>query len=274
MEIALDGSKVSPLLSTSRTEYSAAWSPSGLQYAYVSNSSGLPAIWVRSVAEGWARPFAEHNADGYLDQGQPRFSPDGQRLAYVRTGARHAVYVSNLSGGQAVPIERQTTDQHTPAWSPDGNWIAYSRYVGEKWEVAKAPSGGGGQPVRLADGGISGGWIEWSPAGTWIAIRDLAGLELVPAEGGPARRVGPCAAFAFSRDGSVLYVLRRAPDRHWELATLSAPDGAVRKTVALNLPHERTIRDMSLHPDGSRLVVSVGSQNRDIWILDGFDAAR
>jgi hypothetical protein len=67
-------------------------------------------------------------------------------------------------------------------------------------------------------------------------------------------------------------VLRRAKDRHWELATLSVPDGAERKTVPLNLPRARTIRDMSLHPDGTRFMASVGVTSRDIWILEGFDA--
>src|SRR5260370_169238 len=115
---------------------------------------------MRSLAEGWARPFAEGSAEGYLDLGQPRYSPDGQHIAYVRTGARHTVYVSSIAGGSAVPVERDSADQHTPAWSPDGNWIAYTRFVGQNWGVAKAPSRGGGQPVRLGLVGDSACWME------------------------------------------------------------------------------------------------------------------
>jgi Tol biopolymer transport system component len=275
MEITLDGTKTSTLLATSRAEYSGAWSPSGLQYVYVTNAPGGPAIWMRSLAEGWARPFVEGSADGSLDLGQPRYSPDGQHIAYVRTGARHAVYVSSLAGGPAVPLERESADQHMPAWSPDGNWIAYTRFVGQNWEVTKAPSGGGGQPVPLGVGGDSLSWIEWSPSGAWIGVRDPSGLQLVSPEGGEARRVpGSCAAFAFSKDGNTLFVVRRSKDRYWELASIGVPDGVVKKTVALNLPRSRTIRDISLHPDGTRFMASVGVTNRDIWILDGFDGGR
>ena len=275
MEVSRDGSKASPLLATSRPEYSGAWSPSGLQYAYVTDASGVPAVWIRSLAEAWARPFAEGASEGYLEQGQPRFSPDGQRLAYVRTGARHAVYISNLAAGQAVPLERETTDQHTPAWSPDGNWIVYTRFVGQNWEIAKAPSGGGGQPVRLGQGGDASGWMEWAPSGAWIGVLAANGLQLVPPDGGDARHIhGPCAAFAFSKDGATLFVVRRGKDRYWELASLSVPDGVEKKAVPLNLPRARTIRDISLHPDGTRFVVTVGVTSRDIWILDGFDADR
>jgi WD40 repeat protein len=275
VEFSLDGSKATPLLATARTEYSGAWAPSGLQYAYVTNASGLPGVWMRSLAEGWVRPLAEGASDGYLEQGQPRVSPDGQRLTFVRTGDRHAVYVSSLTGGQALPLERETTDQHTPAWSPDGNWIAYTRFVGQNWEIAKAPSGGGGRPVRLTDGGDSAGWIDWSPDGKWIGVRDLSGLQLILPEGGTPHRVhGPCAAFAFSKDGRTLYVIRRGKDGHWEMASLSSPDGVEKKVVALNLPRDRTIRDMSLHPDGTRFVASVGVTSRDIWILDGFSIDR
>ena len=85
---------------------------------------------------------------------------------------------------------------------------------------------------------------------------------------------GPCAAFAFSKDGATLFVVRRGKERYWELASIGVPDGVERKTVALNLPRARTIRDMSLHPDGTRFMASVGVTSRDIWILDGYRAGR
>ena len=268
--MTLDGSKVSPLLATSRREYNAAWSPSGLQYAYVSNASGIPGIWMRSIAEGWIRRCSrgvrwnDHlHATALLSR---RAAPAS--CCYVL--ARGDVF--NLSGGRAVPLESETADQHAPAWSPDGNWIAYTRFVGQAWEIAKVPAGGGGHPVRLSSGGESlSAWIEWAPGGAWIGFLDRQGIALVSPDGGDPRRVhGPCAAFCFSRDGGMLYVIRRSKDARWELASLSVPEGAVKQTVSLNVPPEKGIRDMSLHPDGNRFVTSVSTAPRDIWILDGF----
>ena len=271
MEISLDGS-VSPLLATSRQEHSASWSPSGRQYAYISNAAGTPAIWLRTVGENSARPIVDSGAGGHLDQAQPRFSPDGQRIAYVRMGDRHAVWISNISGGTEVPLEHESSDQHGPAWSPDGNWIAYSRFFDQKWQIAKVPSGGGRPPVRITAGGGSDTTIEWTSSGEWVCFRDSAGIHLVAADGSRARLLhGPAAAFALSQNGHMIYVADRGADRSWMLTPFQIPGGQRGKTVSLGLSSEATITALSLNPDGQKFAASLRFRKRDIWILDGFD---
>ena len=271
VQIGLDGSKVVPLLATARQEYNADWSPSGKQYLYVSNAGGFAGIWLRSATENWSRQLLEGTDEGDLGRPQPRFSPDGQRIAYVRMTDRHSILIFNLSGGAAIPLENESPDQHSPAWSPDGNWIAYTRYVGQKMEIAKAPSGGGGQPERISQGGDPGSWLEWSSTGKWICDHQPTAVYLIPAEGGSPRRLhGPANAVAFSKDGTTLYVIRPGKDRRWELASLAVPDGVEKKSVRLELPPETAIRYISLHPDGAGFAVTIGTPKRDIWILDGF----
>src|SRR5437764_224938 len=63
VEAALDGA-IAPLLVTSRQEYSASWSPSGRQYAYVGNARGIPAIWLRHVAANSARLVVQNREEG------------------------------------------------------------------------------------------------------------------------------------------------------------------------------------------------------------------
>ncbi len=272
MEVSTDGADVSTLLATSRREHSASWSPSGRYLTYVSDANGLPEIWLRSPAEGWARPVVRHSAEGHLDFSSPRFSPDGLRLAYARVGEKHLISIVNLSGGQTVPLERESVDQHSPEWSPDGHWIAYTRYVGRKWEVAKSASGGGGHPVHLADGGGPLSRLEWSPTGQWICFSTGDQIYAIPAEGGtPRLLLKGAAAFTFKRDGSNILAVRRAKDWSWELLTVRVQDGLESRPLALNLPSEALLAGARLHPDGKRMVLTVTQWKRDIWILDDWN---
>ncbi len=272
MEVSTDGLHVSTLLATSRREHSASWSPSGRYLTYVSDANGLPEIWLRSPAEGWARPVVRHSAEGHLDFASPRFSPDGLRLAYARVGERHLISIVSLSGGQTVPLERESVDQHSPEWSPDGHWIAYTRYVGRKWEIAKSASGGGGHPVHLADGGGPVSHMEWSPSGQWICFSSGDQVYAIPAEGGtPRLLLKGASAFTFKRDGSNVLVIRRAKDWSWELLTVRVQDGFESRPLALNLPSEAILAGARLHPDGKRMVLTVTQWKRDIWILDDWN---
>jgi Tol biopolymer transport system component len=272
VEARLDRPETSVLLATSRREHSPAWAPSGLQYAYVSDVSGAYAIWLRSATEGWTRPVVSGHAHGNLARSLPRFSPDGQRLAYVRMGLKHLVWISSLTGGSEVPLEGESADQHGCAWSPDGQWIAYIRLLGGQWEVAKAPSGGEGKPVHLAEGGSESGRIDWSPSGGWIAFAGSDGLYLVSPDGKARRRIGTTSspAFGFSKDGSKVYLVRRAPNRAWELAAIGVGDGVAAKVSDLNLHSDIEVAGFSLHPDGNRFATAISTAKRDIWILEGF----
>jgi len=169
------------------------------------------------------------------------------------------------------PLELESTDQHDPAWSPDGKWIAYTRYNGRGWEIAKAPSGGRGRPIRICDGGAYNGGTGWSASGQWIGFLDDAGLHVVSADAStPSRLIlKDASGFDFSKRGDEIYAVLESEDRRWELLTLSVPDGAQKKAVQLNLPAGASINEISLHPSGNKFAATSGSAKRDIWILDG-----
>lgn len=58
--------------------------------------------------------------------GKPRYSPDGQRLAFVRTGAdgRDRLWIMRQDGAGASQAS-SLTGVGRPDWSPDGKYVAF-----------------------------------------------------------------------------------------------------------------------------------------------------
>jgi len=59
---------------------------------------------------------------------QPRWSPDGKAIAFVRgaEGKPGQLYVLSMEGGEAVQLTRLAGGAGSPAWSPDGGTIAFT----------------------------------------------------------------------------------------------------------------------------------------------------
>jgi dipeptidyl aminopeptidase/acylaminoacyl peptidase len=80
-------------------------------------------IWIADAEGGGAsRPLSAG-----LEDSQPRWSPDGLRLAFVRKreNAKGQIHVLPMSGGEAVAFTALEHGASDPAWSPDGRRIAF-----------------------------------------------------------------------------------------------------------------------------------------------------
>ncbi|MBI1788739.1 MAG: PD40 domain-containing protein [Acidobacteria bacterium] len=279
VEVPLNGAPPRVLLSTSFSEENPDWSPDGAQVAYTKDSAGWgEEIWIRRVQGGWDRPLLDHRRTAIVNHRRPRFSPDGQRIAFeLYGGLGHTIQISTVAGGQPVRLETESNDQHTVAWSPDGNWIAYRRQVGGKWEVAKAPSGGGGKPMTLAvEEGLGGGGgnVVWAPSGDAIAFSDNLGIHLVSPDFSRLLTKTVPTVFGFSKDSRQILGLRRTPGGGWKLVRIDVRTGEERDVGDTGLPRPSQITNFSLHPDGKRFVTAVGVAREDIWILEGFAGPR
>ncbi|HVQ22435.1 MAG TPA: hypothetical protein VMT36_04125, partial [Candidatus Saccharimonadia bacterium] len=151
-------------------------------------------LWRIDVESGSAHRLTS----GPADDGQPRWSPDGSRIAFVSSRHRDAdltwqqdIYVIASDGGRVERITAGRTEQifDAPAWSPDGGWIAVVGHRhpakagsrGDVWRFRPTPQDRGEDLTAdadlFADAGMNsdllgagGSAIHWSGDGRWITF--------------------------------------------------------------------------------------------------------
>ncbi|MFV9505825.1 MAG: S9 family peptidase [Oscillochloridaceae bacterium umkhey_bin13] len=120
--------------------YAMAWiedvriSPDGSQVAFVQVTVDRVAngyrhsIYLAATAGGAPRRFT-----GGTQDRQPRWSPDGTRLAFVSTrdDPRGQIYLITLTGGEAQQLTAVPNGASDPAWSPDGQSLAFLAAVND-----------------------------------------------------------------------------------------------------------------------------------------------
>src|SRR5665213_4052972 len=123
--------------------------PDGGAIAYVRVSNdimtdrGRPSIWLMDPASGVQSPLvADDNANLH-----PRWSPDGQRLAYVTAapGGPPQLYVRWMASGRSARVATLEQAPSEITWSPDGKLLAFTMLV-------PAPGRSLGAPLARPEG--------------------------------------------------------------------------------------------------------------------------
>ena len=209
--VAPDGSRVAFALAT----------------ADVDANTTRSAIWILATDPGAApvRLTAGDKVDA-----EPRFSPDGKRLAFLsnRSGG-FQIWTVGIAGGDPVPATSFPTEVNGFSWSPDGKWFLVSSDVFPGCtdvpcleKILKA-RGQAKVKARVADRLLFRHWDAWKE-GTrthiWkIAVQGGAALDLTPGNrDAPPFAIGGGADWDVSPDSREL-VFASNPDRNEAVST-------------------------------------------------------
>jgi Tol biopolymer transport system component len=186
-----------------------AMAPSGDQLAYAQWRNVDIDIWKFEAGAEPVRFLSSTRPD--MD---PRFSPDGQRIAFAseRSGKGSELWVARRDGKEPVRLtEGEGRMLGSPYWSPDGRQIAYGMQQPDGlWDIYLIDAAGG-QPRRLTAHPSDEYLPCWSRDGEWIYFHsDRTGRSEIwrmPASGGEPTQVTENGGHEVleSTDGKTLY---------------------------------------------------------------------
>jgi Tol biopolymer transport system component len=248
-------------------EHQAQLGPSGESFVYVSDATGGGDIYTQRVG---GRNPVNLTADSAEADGEPAFSPDGERIAFSSERDGGGIFVMGSTGES---VRRLTDFGHSPSWSPDGKQIVFSSKPGHDPYSRVTPGylyvvpAAGGEVRQLTHQGDAV-QPRWSPKGSriafwglgegtsqrdiWTIPADAAGEpEPVPVTSDPIMDWNP----VWSPDGRSLYFAseRGGSMNLWRVG-IDEASGSVRGQPQPVTTPSRTSGSISFSRDGRQLM--------------------
>ena len=139
-----------------------AWSPVDNWIAHRGCYGGDCGLWLTHADSGERRRLTTGGSDG-----QPAWSPDGSRVAYIsQDDGNFEIYRIDRDGSNKVRLTDDIHSDGLPVWSPDGKWIAFRSDRGGSWAVYLMRTDGS-QVQKLVDADVLPLWfcekMAWRP---------------------------------------------------------------------------------------------------------------
>jgi Tol biopolymer transport system component len=279
-----------------------AWEPNlsrdGKKLAFRALRAGKWELWEQSLLDGRAEPIAA--GDNYL-RFNPRWSPDGGRLAYGRSSLgsnEHQLFVWSAKSR----VEESLTPLFKLGiflydWSPDGKQLLLSQQTSDytiQISTLSAIPLSNSEPALRKIAAKTGHYLwqpHFSPDGRWVVFLDQS-IHLVstqsiiyvtPATGGPWIRVTDGKFWddkpQWAADGKTLYFLSRQGGFYdvWGIRFNSAEGKVtgdrfrVTNFASPSLMVPNNMGDVELSITRDKLALSMSQVSGSIWVLNDVD---
>ncbi len=257
--------------------------PDGKAVAYVRASEDVMidndrrAIWLVDVATGAQLPIVSGPGSAFA----PRWSPDGQRLAYVSTAeGAPQLYVRWMATGTTARIASLPASPGNLAWSPDGRTLAFTMLtLGDSPKLGVSLSKPEGakwaEPLVVIDS------VTYRADGEGYLRPGFSHLYVVSADGGAPRQltfgaVNERGELSWTPDGKAI-VLSANRGKSWalepqlsDLWSVSVADGALTQLTHRSGPTMQP----QVSPKGDRIAFvgyderHRGYENVRLYVMD------
>ena len=234
-------------------------------------------LWIVSVDGKNHQKLTSNEAN----ESSPRWSPQGDRIAFVSTTEEGAeIYVHWIGSGTTAKISQLPFSPSSLTWSPNGEYLAFSMKV-EKTppvlaKMPKKPKGAqwAGTP-RITDR------VYHEADGRGYLKPGFNHIFVIPASGGAPRQITSGdwhhqGTLSWSKDGSGIYFsANRIPDweyrfRNSEIYRVDTSDGTITELTERNGPDY----EPQVSPNG-KYIAYLGFEDkvqayqlRKLWVMD------
>jgi Tol biopolymer transport system component len=272
------------LIASTRHDQSASYASDG-RIAFVSDRSGYYEIWIAS-ADGTHQIQVTNLSTSVV--GQPRWSPDNQRIAFERRALDHnriavmKCQAGTMSCEQPVPLtaarETDPFSEERPSWSADGKAVYFSSSRTGKDEIWRQLWPSSGAPIQMTrNGGLSpvessdGRWLYYAktdPNAIWRLPLRHENSAAAPAEQlvlGPMKDLNPYNWTLTPTE--LLFSARNSNSQLFDIRGYGLRTGKLRN-LAVNLQFQN-YSDLSVSPDGRWLLYwQLDRSGSDIMVAD------
>jgi Tol biopolymer transport system component len=257
------------LISSTKRESKAAFSPDGKRVAFISNRSGAWEFW---LCDRDGSNLVQLTALESEDDDRATWSPDGRSIAFGSlVGGKHQLFVASARGG--IPRSLMTEPAGLtlwPAWSRDGQSIYFRSRRSGSSEIWKMPAAGG-DAVQITPNGHERDLPQESPDGQFLyyvhgdRYPDQCSVWRMPVRGGEETRVldsTSCAGpFVVLAQGIYFVTPSRSDISYYDFS-----GGTTRKILTVG---RATFIEAS--PDGRTVLFTQADQSgSDLMLVENF----